>query len=53
MPLYSHLHTEDNKERYQPHGVDVKVKFLMYVMRLEWCLTPRKHLANIAYDSKK
>lgn len=28
MPLYSHLHTEDNKERYQPHGVDVKVKFV-------------------------
>lgn len=28
MPPYSHLHTEDHKERDQPHRVDVKVKFV-------------------------
>lgn len=30
-----------------------RLSLLMYVMRLEWCLTPRKHLANMAYGSKK
>lgn len=25
----------------------------MYIMHLEWCLTPRKHWANTAYGSNK
>lgn len=51
MPPYSYLPIEDNKECYQPHRTDVKIRFVNASNALRMESNTDKAL-NIAYCSR-